>query len=498
MALVNPELIAPKTSYERRRPEKTLLYKLVQENLLSFCQQLEHEHGSGLPDFVKKEFDEFLKCGILAHGFLRAKCESCRHEKLVAFSCKRRGFCPSCGARRMAESAAHLVDEVLPHKPLRQWVLSLPFQLRYLLAAHPKVMGEVLQIFHRALNTYQCKKAGLKQSTGSRTGAITFIQRFGGSLNLNIHFHTLCLDGAYSFTDGQAQFHFNQAPSQEELEKLLKQIATRVVKHLEKRGLIQKDEEDNFYLPCTENAFDHIQASSITYRIALGKNKGQKALTLKTVATKEEKQKPFLAKYSGFSLHAGVACKASERKKLERVCRYISRPSLSEERLSLSANGQVVYKLKNAFDNGTTHIVLEPLDLLARLASLVPRPRVNLTRFFGVFAPHFKHRKLVVPKPETKEEEKREPLSPAAQSKRMTWAQRLKRVFNIDITTCPECAGKVRVIASIEEPQVIKKILNHLGLESRAPTPWPPRGPPPSAATAIHDLYTQSFPNEEF
>jgi len=398
----------------------------------------------------------------------------------------------------MAESAAHLVDEILPHKPIRQWVLSLPFQLRYLLAANPKVMGEVLQIFHRALNTYQCKKSGLKQSTGARAGAITFIQRFGGSLNLNIHFHTLCLDGAYSFDDGKAQFHFNQPPCQQELEKLLKQIATRIVKHLEKRGLIQKDEEDNYFLPNSENAFDHIQASSITYRIAIGKTKGQKALTLKTVPTREEKQKPFLAKYSGFSLHAGVACKASERKKLERICRYISRPSLSEERLSQNASGQVVYKLKNAYDNGTTHIVLEPLDLLARLASLVPRPRVNLTRFFGVFAPHFKYRKLVVPKTQANKESERaeKSLTPAQQSSRMTWAQRLKRVFNIDIETCPECKGKVKVIASIEDPQVIKKILNHLGLESRAPTPWLPRGPPVTAA--FHDQYTQMFPNDEF
>ncbi|MCB9025185.1 MAG: transposase [Bdellovibrionaceae bacterium] len=137
-------------------------------------------------------------------------------------------------------------------------------------------MGEVLKIFHRALNTYQSKKAG----QGARTGAITFIQRFGGSLNLNIHFHTLSLDGAYSFEGNKAQFHINQAPSHLDLEKLLKQITTRVVSHLEKRGLIQKEDENNYYLSNRENAFDHIQASSITNRIALGKNKGQKALTL--------------------------------------------------------------------------------------------------------------------------------------------------------------------------------------------------------------------------
>ena len=94
--------------YARRRPEETILYQLVQENLESFLAQVEAERGSGLPEFVKDEFDAFLACGILAHGFLRLRCSECGHEKLVAFSCKRRGFCPSCGARRMAETAAHL------------------------------------------------------------------------------------------------------------------------------------------------------------------------------------------------------------------------------------------------------------------------------------------------------------------------------------------------------------------------------------------------------
>ena len=86
--------------YERRRPEETILYQLVQENLETFLAQVEAERGGGLPEFVKAEFDAFLTCGILAHGFLRLRCSECGHEKLVAFSCKRRGFCPSCGARR--------------------------------------------------------------------------------------------------------------------------------------------------------------------------------------------------------------------------------------------------------------------------------------------------------------------------------------------------------------------------------------------------------------
>ena len=108
--------------YERHRPERTTLYRLVQQHAATFFEQAEFAAGAGLPQFVKDEFDAFLECGILAHGFLRLRCGECGHDKLVAFSCKRRGFCPSCGARRMAQTAAHLVDHVIPHVPVRQWV----------------------------------------------------------------------------------------------------------------------------------------------------------------------------------------------------------------------------------------------------------------------------------------------------------------------------------------------------------------------------------------
>jgi ribosomal protein S27E len=91
----------------------------------------------------------------LAHGFLRLRCADCAHERLVAFSCKRRGFCPSCGARRMAETAAHLVDHVIPRVPVRQWVLSFPIPLRLLFATHPELLAPVLQIVHRVIATFR-------------------------------------------------------------------------------------------------------------------------------------------------------------------------------------------------------------------------------------------------------------------------------------------------------------------------------------------------------
>ena len=123
-----------------------------------------------LPQFVKDEFDAFLECGILAHDVLWVRCAGCGHEKLVAFSCKRRGICPSCGARRMAESAAWLVDRIIPKGPVRQWVLSFPIPLRSLFAVHPELLAPVLQIIHRVIATHLIRQAGVKRSEAA-TGA---------------------------------------------------------------------------------------------------------------------------------------------------------------------------------------------------------------------------------------------------------------------------------------------------------------------------------------
>ena len=112
----------------------------------------------------------------------------------------------------MAESAALLVDEILPEQPIRQWVLSFPFQLRFLFASYPKIMEHVLGVVYRAISGALLKKAGLSRKEGM-TGAITLIQRFGGAVNLNIHFHMLFVDGVYSRNRyGKVVFHRTKAP----------------------------------------------------------------------------------------------------------------------------------------------------------------------------------------------------------------------------------------------------------------------------------------------
>ena len=243
----------PAGVYVRHRPEKTLLYQIIDEYWPEFQADLA-SHGKYLPVYVTKEFDEYLKCGRLEHGFLRVRCDSCHDEKLVAFSCKKRGFCPSCGARRMADSAALLVDEILPYQPMRQWVLSVPFPLRFLFASNPKVMTKVLSIVHRAIATHLAHKAGFAKPL-AQTGAVTLIQRFGSALNLNIHFHMLFLDGAYTSSSNLHPLRFLRvkAPTKGELTRLTHTIAQRVARYLERQGLVERD-TGNVYL--TSEAVD--------------------------------------------------------------------------------------------------------------------------------------------------------------------------------------------------------------------------------------------------
>lgn len=485
-------------TYTRHKPEETTLYKLVQANWLGFQDQVIRDTGYPLPDFVTKEFEEYLRCGLLCHGFLRTQCESCHHEHLVAFSCKRRGFCPSCGGRRMSETAAHLVDAVLPINPIRQWVISFPFPIRLCLAVRPKIMAKALNITHTAISAYYRKKAKLPKSN-AKTGAVTLIQRFGGSLNVNVHFHQLFVDGTYELGEQKEPvgFHFAKPPSVKEIDQVLNSIITRLTRYLERQKIIVKDEDDNFQLPIPEeDTFARLQASSITYRFATGPSKGKKAMVLKAPIDGDHNSNGGLvAKNSGFSLHAGVACHINERWKLEKICRYIARPAVAEERLSTNVRGEVIYRFKKPWDDGTAAIKLTPMEFMERLAALVPRPRVHLTRFHGVLAPHYKYRKQIVPKPkiETQLEVVTNCQRQTTNPKSISWAQLLKRVFNFDISACPRCGGKVRIISAIEDPKTIRKILDHLGIPSS-----PPRlrsGPAPPLSDQI-DLFQQEFPRD--
>ncbi|MCC7081065.1 MAG: transposase [Burkholderiales bacterium] len=193
-------------------------------------------------------------------------------------SMRRRGFCPSCGARRMAETAAYLVDRVIPRVPVRQWVLSFPIPLRILLAAHPDLLTPVLSIVHRVITGFLLSQSGLKR-TAADAGSVTLIQRFGSAANLNVHLHCLVLDGVYRRTEGEPVFDAVRSPTGDELAGLLDQIVARLMKLLTRRGYLV-EEQGMTYLADTDadHPLTSLQAASCTYRIALGPRAGQKVL----------------------------------------------------------------------------------------------------------------------------------------------------------------------------------------------------------------------------
>ena len=138
-----------------RAPDQQVLFQVVRDHFETFrAEAATIRDGEGLPRFVEEEFRAFLRCGCLAAGFARLRWGTCGRERLLPFSCKGRGFCASCGGRRMTERAAHLVDRVLPAVPIRQWVLTVPVRLRYVLAWDHDLCRAVIGVAMRTIAGY--------------------------------------------------------------------------------------------------------------------------------------------------------------------------------------------------------------------------------------------------------------------------------------------------------------------------------------------------------
>ncbi len=464
--------------YKRRNPEDSFLYRVVQKNWKTFLEQTNRD----LPHYIIKEFESYLQCGVLANGFLRLKCESCRHEKLVSFSCKKRGFCPSCCGRRMAESGVFLSENVFPRVLVRQWVISFPIPLRFWMASNPRLMNKVLEISTRAINSFYKKQAKARLIQNCNTGSVTLIQRFGGSVNLNIHFHELWMEGVFIKKDKNEKpvLEWIREPSDDDVLNVLKTIQKRLVRLLIRRGLLA---DEKTIADEAQTSFDDhdqlngLKAASTQNRLAMGENAGQRVRRVGgfgEIGQKPKKESRLCASLDGFSLHANVLIEADKPEKLEKLCRYVSRPPVAEGRLFKYSENEIGYFLKNEWHDGTFAVKFSPLEFIEKLVALIPPPRIHLTRFFGVLAPHHAWRSMIVPTGGLPKEEVKKKFQ-----NQIKWAELLKRVFKIDITVCPECNGKLKFISVIIERRVVVKILEHLQLPSVIPR-WDEPRPPPS------------------
>jgi len=447
----------------------------------------------GVPDHVEKELRSYLKCGILAHGFARARCATCGYDFLVAFSCKGRGACPSCNAKRMAETAAHLVDHVIPHVPVRQFVLSVPKRLRPYLHHRPRTASAVLHILLRALRATLREACPTAPPTAS-LGAVSFLHRFGSSLNPHYHFHLCVVDGLFEKVENEAdssstipntrlRFHEATALTPQLLERLQHAIRSRVLRHFRRDGLLEPYEAEDML------AWDH---------------------------------------GGGFSLDGSVRIEATDRDRLERLIRYCARPPFALERLHLVADrsDQILYILPEPDLAGRTALRLSALEFLDRLAKILPPPRIHRHRYHGVFAPNAPLRPLVtararednalaaqtfsphpalpekppVPPSQRKEANRKPPETIPSPPSR--WAVLLARIYEVFPLVCPTCQTPLTFIAFLTDPEPISQILVHIGEPTSPPPLHPARGPPqtefslgPSGAKQ-DEVAQESFPDD--
>lgn len=461
-------------TYQRRKPEHMVLHMCLTEHLprfLSRCEDLDRY----VPRFVQREFEGFLRCGILDYGFARVHCPECSYDRLVAFSCKGRGFCPGCGARRMEDGAAHLCNEVLPPLiPYRQWVLSFPRPLRYLMAYNPVICRDITRILSRVVFRFlrrQAKKfLKLKSVQLANPGLLVVIQRFGSGLNLNVHLHALGTDGVYVLdVEGRPVFWALPEPTREELDKLAAQICEEVMDLLRRRG-IWSDADVN------EDPVDPLMGqlarASMTGTLAFGPA-GSRMVTLGSPAAARP-SKGRAGHASGFNLDAAVRVAADDRFHRERLCRYLLRPPLAQGRLVERNDGRYAFQMKSPWPDGTSVLIFSGVELIGRLAALVPPPRQHSVRYFGIFAPHSKLRPLVVPRPP------RPKPSPACcilsddteksrYGRRTPWAQLLQMVFGIDVLQCPRCSCRMQRIAFLTQPRVISRFLDAIAKRDEPP-----------------------------
>ena len=459
-------------TYQRRQPELTALYQLIQAHWPE-AQRLcrEASDGIGLPKFIDRAFERYLGCGRLENGLVRLHCPTCRQSAAVAFSCKTRGLCPSCDGRRMTEVSAHLVDEVIPAVPVRQWVLSLPYDLRYLLAWHRELRSAVLGAFMRAIEAHYCKQAKRSGLQVPKTGAISVVQRWNSAIQLDVHFHVLFADGTWHQGDKGVLFTPAPALHTEQVQAVLADAHKRIARQLKKFGW---DDEEGWReskvdtLRRTDPALADLLSSAVRGHQLTGEQAGQlpgKQGKLRTVEPQAHGRN--CAQWAGYSLHANTRVGELARAELEKLCRYVCRPAISASRISQLPDGMVRIELKQAWRNGATAVLIPPADLILRMAAQVPLPRRPSIRYHGIFAPNAALRSQVVPagdRPRCKRH-KTHCGTPTERetSTRMTYADALKRAFSIDILTCP-CGGRRVVLAAVQDPVSLERILRHVGL----------------------------------
>jgi ribosomal protein S27E len=386
------------------------LFHYFDKFLAEYESRFEKPDGFLRP-IVKEVVERYLDCGNPRCGFARIRCPDCQAERLLMFSCRTRGFCPSCHAKRLEEWGEWMREELLLDVPHRQVVFTIPRMLRIFFKYNRRLLGELCRSALRSLARY------FEVSTGSQLmpGVIAAIQTFGNRMNFHPHLHFLVAEGG-----------------------------------VDEAGLFHK-------VP----RIDDSRLAELFAREVLG------FLLRKKLLSPEWAERLLSWRHAGFNVHSRV--RAKTKREAERVGKYMIRPLLSLERLSLDEReGQVVYRYgKEAGELER----MDYLEFIARVVSHIPDKGQVTVRYYGLYANahlgKIKARHEAFPLRMVEEELRPVPAK--------GWAEMIRKVYEVDPMVCPQCGGQMKVVSFLTDWAVVDRIINHLKLTFLADRPPPPQ-----------------------
>jgi hypothetical protein len=401
--------------YRPRNPRATSLYRLLEAHYETvkglWEERFERRYGFWR-GFYDTAVARYLDCGLFESGFARVRCTSCPNEFLVAFSCKGRGLCPSCGAKRAAIFSELLQNQILADVPHAQWVFSIPKMLRPYFLHHRELLGDMARI---AYETVREMMVAAVDEPDARPGMIGVIQTFASSLKWNPHVHTIASRGGW--TPGGEWIPVPYVD--EHRAELL--FRHKILTLLRDRGLISQDRIDVL----------------LSWR------------------------------HSGFSVHNRTTVYPADTEGLHKLACYLMRAPVNLSRLRFDPDSRLlVYEPKPGHELNDDALT-DPLEFLARVLTHIPETNKHLVHFYGAYANRIRHyyREQIHPNDKAKP-------APPRRAANKRWAELIYRIYEVDPLTCTQCGGVMTILAFITDTHTIRTILDHrerLAAEPRAP-----------------------------
>jgi hypothetical protein len=424
--------------YRPRRPERTSFYRLLADHYEAYArvhsERYAHKHGM-LRRVVGRCVDQFLDCGRHFAGFARLRCEACKAEHLIAFSCQTRNFCPSCQAKRAALFAEYFLEEIRQPVAHRHVVFRVPKALRGLFERDRRLLSILSRSAYDALRT--C----LQADVGRRDvlpGVVASIQTFGSFGNWHPHIHALVSEGLFA------------------------------------RG-------GDFV------ALERFPTSAIEARF--------RGLLLMRLVRAERLSEAFMERllsweHSGFSVHAGEAIEPTDTAATERVGRYLVRAPVAPSKVHPQKDGRIKLLTPRDPATGEEARTFDPLDWVHAVTTQIPDARQHMVRYYGAYANRARRLyrpELEPPEPEPEEQAGGKPEAEARpdedeqdswiRTRRRSWARLIARIYEVDPLVCPGCGHELKIVAAITDPAVIDRILAHRRSRDVC-SPFEPRAPP--------------------